>query len=165
MGKIVRRGIDFSGGGGSISNPTASSVTFDNTDTSLNATNVQDAVTEVNGKLLNIVYEDIFQYGTTEKNIKEITNISLFGTYLVTAYVKLAGNDRKTHVKIKLNEQEIAHLEDYVKDGVFEAYSTISAIADISSDTDKITISAYSDKAWPNVNCSLILNIQKITLA
>ena len=51
MGKIVRRGIDFSGGGGSISNPTASSVTFDNANTGLNATNVQDAVTEVNGKL------------------------------------------------------------------------------------------------------------------
>ena len=50
MGKIVRRGINFSGGGGSISNPTAASVTFDNTDTGLNATNVQDAVTEVNGK-------------------------------------------------------------------------------------------------------------------
>ena len=64
--------------------------------------------TEVNGKLLNIVYKDIFQYGTTEKNIKEITNISLFGTYLVTAYVKLAGNGRKTHVKIKLNEIDVA---------------------------------------------------------
>ena len=54
MGKIFRRGIDFSGGGGSISNPTAASVTFDNTDTGLEATNVQDAVTEVNGKLGSI---------------------------------------------------------------------------------------------------------------
>ena len=53
MGKIVRRGIDFSGGGGSISNPTAASVTFDNANTGLNATNVQDAVTEVNGKFSN----------------------------------------------------------------------------------------------------------------
>ena len=121
--------------------------------------------TEVNGKLLNIVYEDIFQYGTTEKNIKEITNISSFGTYLVTAYVRLAGNGRKTHVKIKLNEQEIAHLEDYIEDGVYNACGTISAITDISSDTDKITISAYSDKAWANVDCLLILNIKKITLA
>ena len=34
-------------------NQAASSVTFNNTDTSLNATNVQDAVTEVNGKLNN----------------------------------------------------------------------------------------------------------------
>ena len=32
-------------------NQTASSVTFDNTNTGLEATNVQDAVTEVNGKL------------------------------------------------------------------------------------------------------------------
>ena len=56
MGKIVRRGIDFSGGGGSsISNPTAASVTFDNTDTGLEATNVQDAVTEVNSKLSNLI--------------------------------------------------------------------------------------------------------------
>ena len=47
MGKIFRRGIDFSGGGGSSNNPTASSVTFNNTDTGLNATNVQDAITEV----------------------------------------------------------------------------------------------------------------------
>ena len=31
-------------------NQAASSVTFDNTDTGLEATNVQDAVTEVNGK-------------------------------------------------------------------------------------------------------------------
>ena len=35
----------------SSSNPTASSVTFNNTDTGLAATNVQDAITEVNGKL------------------------------------------------------------------------------------------------------------------
>ena len=54
MGKIVRRGINFSGGGGSISNPTASSVTFNNTDTGLAATNVQDAITEVNGKLMRM---------------------------------------------------------------------------------------------------------------
>ena len=32
-------------------NQAASSVTFDNTDTGLEATNVQDAVTELNGKL------------------------------------------------------------------------------------------------------------------
>ena len=32
-------------------NQAASSVTFNNTDTGLNATNVQDAVTEINGKL------------------------------------------------------------------------------------------------------------------
>ena len=32
-------------------NQAASSVTFNNTDTGLNATNVQDAITEVNGKL------------------------------------------------------------------------------------------------------------------
>ena len=36
----------------SSSDPTASSVTFDNANTGLNATNVQDAVTEVNGKLI-----------------------------------------------------------------------------------------------------------------
>lgn len=44
-----------SGGGSSSSNQTAVSVIFDNTDTGLAATNVQDAVEEVNGKL-NIRY-------------------------------------------------------------------------------------------------------------
>ena len=39
---------------GSSSNPTADSVTFDNANTGLEATNVQDAITEVNGKLENI---------------------------------------------------------------------------------------------------------------
>ena len=74
MGKIVRQGVEYGGSSNSAdcikyndtksvkeaideikasssSNPTASSVTFNNTDTGLNATNVQDAVTEVNGKL------------------------------------------------------------------------------------------------------------------
>ena len=48
-----------SGSGGSSSNPIASSVTFDNTDTGLAATNVQDAVEEVNGKLSNIKTSEI----------------------------------------------------------------------------------------------------------
>ena len=74
MGKIVRQGVEYGGSSNSAdcikynetksvkevideikasssNNPTASSVTFDNTDTGLNATNVQDAITEVNGKL------------------------------------------------------------------------------------------------------------------
>ena len=79
MGKIFRRGIDFSGGGGSISNPTAASVTFDNTDTGLNAINVQDAVTEVNGNLTELQSVDI----TPVSNNYAAVNTS--GTY---AYVK-----------------------------------------------------------------------------
>lgn len=74
MGKIVRQGVEYGGSSNSAdcikyndtksvkeaideikasssSNSTAASVTFDNTDTGLEATNVQDAVTEVNGKL------------------------------------------------------------------------------------------------------------------
>ena len=74
MGKIVRQGVEYGGSSNSAdcikyndtksvkeaideikasssSDPTAASVTFNNTDTGLNATNVQDAVTEVNGKL------------------------------------------------------------------------------------------------------------------
>ena len=74
MGKIVKQGVEYGGSSNSAdcikyndtksvkeaideikasssSDPTASSVTFNNTDTGLNATNVQDAVTEVNGKL------------------------------------------------------------------------------------------------------------------
>lgn len=74
MGKIVRKGVEYGGSSNSAdcikynetknvkeaideikasssSNPTAASVTFNNTDTGLNATNVQNAITEVNGKL------------------------------------------------------------------------------------------------------------------
>ena len=74
MGKIVKQGVEYGGSSNSAdcikynntksvkeaideikasssSDPTASSVTFNNTDTGLNATNIQDAVTEVNGKL------------------------------------------------------------------------------------------------------------------
>ena len=78
MGKIVRQGVEYGGSSNSAdcikynetknvkeaideikasssSNPTAASVTFNNTDTGLNATNVQDAVTEVNGNLSNLI--------------------------------------------------------------------------------------------------------------
>ena len=41
--------------GNSSGNQTASSVTFDNTDTGLEAANVQDAIEEVNGKLENCI--------------------------------------------------------------------------------------------------------------
>ena len=76
MGKIFRRGIDFSGGGGSISNPTAASVTFDNTDTGLAAVNVQDAVTEVNGKLCNNYREtDTVSVDTVFPFVPEFTGI------------------------------------------------------------------------------------------
>ena len=77
MGKIVRQGVEYGGSSNSAdcikyndtksvkeaideikasssSNPTASSVTFNNTDTGLAATNVQDAITEVNGKLMRM---------------------------------------------------------------------------------------------------------------
>ena len=76
MGKIVRQGVEYGGSSNSAdcikyndtksvkeaideikasssSNPTAASVTFDNTNTGLEAINVQDAVIEVNGKLGN----------------------------------------------------------------------------------------------------------------
>ena len=41
--------------GNSSGNQTASSVTFDNTDTGLEAANVQDAIEEVNGKLDSLI--------------------------------------------------------------------------------------------------------------
>ena len=48
-------------------NQAASSVTFNNTDTGLNATNVQDAVTEINGKLGSLIKEGSFT-STTNAN-------------------------------------------------------------------------------------------------
>ena len=77
MGKIFRRGIDFSGGGGSISNPTAASVTFDNTDTGLNATNVQDAVTEVNGNLDKMITTKYCTITTVANNYRTIDKSSI----------------------------------------------------------------------------------------
>ena len=55
--------------GNSSGNQTASSVTFDNTDTGLEAANVQDAIEEVNGKLQSILSDTCNittdQYGAT----------------------------------------------------------------------------------------------------
>ena len=50
------------------SDPTAASVTFDNANTGLNATNVQDAVTEVNGNLNKYKYGDKI-FGTSSTTI------------------------------------------------------------------------------------------------
>ena len=61
----------------SSSDPTASSVTFDNTDTGLNATNVQDAVTEVNGK-----------YETLDKCI----GLSIVGTGTIRIHPNIGDN-------------------------------------------------------------------------
>ena len=60
-------------------NQTASSVTFNNTDTGLNATNVQDAVTEVNGKLGNI---NVF-------TIKSSENEKLSSDVVIVKYNKM----------------------------------------------------------------------------
>lgn len=86
MGKIVRRGINFSGGGGSISNPTASSVTFDNTNTGLNATNVQDAVTEVNGnftwRYVGAEYKGVpISYPSVFNELYVLVDYGKFGVY------------------------------------------------------------------------------------
>ena len=91
MGKIVRRGIDFSGGGGSSSNPTAASVTFDNANTGLNATNVQDAVTEVNGKLgeLSVVQK---QYNVTLSTNNLAAPYTHYGAFDLTDEIKKYGH-------------------------------------------------------------------------
>ena len=70
-------------------NQAASLVTFNNTDTGLNATNVQDAVTEVNGKLGNVItvmdtfnhLVSIIKIGRVVvfQNQSEETNITLDG--------------------------------------------------------------------------------------
>ena len=86
MGKIFRRGIDFSGGGGSISNQTASSVTFNNTDTGLAAANVQDAITELNGKLAKSVDANLTSDPTcasTKNTMIAYVDITEDGLYLI----------------------------------------------------------------------------------
>ena len=80
----------------SSSNPTASSVTFDNANTGLNATNVQDAVTELNGKLdwfdIKSISSRYTAVGTNA--IAEICRMSLTpGTWLLLGFVD--GNKSK----------------------------------------------------------------------
>ena len=76
--------------GNSSGNQTASSVTFDNTDTGLEAANVQDAIEEVNGKLdwfdIKSEYGTYTAVGTN--NSAEICRLSLTpGTWLLLGYV------------------------------------------------------------------------------
>ena len=109
MGKIVRQGVEYGGSSNSAdcikynetksvkeaideikasssSNPTAASVTFDNANTGLAAANVQDAVTEVNGKLANI---SAIYFGTAtvtvDSNSKAILthNLNITGNYFI----------------------------------------------------------------------------------
>ena len=115
MGKIVRQGVEYGGSSNSAdcikynetksvkeaideikasssSNPTAASVTFDNTDTGLNATNVQDAVTEVNGKYetldkyigLYIVDTGTFRVALKANSSSEITTSNIINGKLPT---------------------------------------------------------------------------------
>ena len=100
MGKIVRQGVEYGGSSNSAdcikynetksvkevideikasssSDPTAASVTFNNTDTGLAATNVQDAITEVNGK-----------YETLDKCI----GLSIVGTGTIRIHPNIGDN-------------------------------------------------------------------------
>ena len=102
MGKIFRRGIDFSGGGGggSSSNPTATSVIFNNTDTGLAAANVQEAITEVNGKLESISdrlvkVADVFAAGTAGTYA---TNIELKNTDIYLILIRATNNNQSLAV-------------------------------------------------------------------
>ena len=70
----------------SSSNPTAASVTFDNANTGLNATNVQDAVTEVNGKLAKSVDANLISNPTcasTKNTMIAYVDITEDGLYLI----------------------------------------------------------------------------------
>ena len=121
MGKIVRKGVEYGGSSNSAdcikyndtksvkeaideikasssSNPTAASITFNNTDTGLNATNVQDAVTEVNGKLINQSVGN----SITLSNIIGIIGYA-FDNKLVVAYVPLPFVTKNTNYEIKFN--------------------------------------------------------------
>ena len=105
MGKIVRQGVEYGGSSNSAdcikyndtksvkeaideikasssSNPTASSVTFNNTDTGLAATNVQDAITEVNGNLKGQIITKSYKKSITVTSygyFTDITNVAVEG--------------------------------------------------------------------------------------
>ena len=120
MGKIVRKGVEYGDSSNSAdcikyndtksvkeaiddikasssSNPTAWSVTFNNTDIGLEAANVQDAITEVNGKLESISgrlvkVADVFADGTAGTYA---TNIELKSTDIYLVLIR-ATNDNQS---------------------------------------------------------------------
>ena len=83
------------------------------------------------------------------------------GQYLIKAYIGLAGNDRKTYANIKLNTANVASLAEYAQNAM-TPNSIMSALINISSTSDKITINAYSNEAWAGVNRPLILTVEKL---
>ena len=122
MGKIVRQGVEYGGSSNSAdcikyndtksvkeaideikasssSNPTAASVTFDNTDTGLAATNVQDAVTEVNGKLAN--------YGNDKKMGKLLSYID---NYILDMFKKASTNYSPTFGELNIGGPVVAYI-------------------------------------------------------
>ena len=75
--------------GNSSGNQTASSVTFDNTDTGLEAANVQDAIEEVNGKLSTNEVEFLGQFTSANPNVtdtKTITDLSKYKQIILITY-------------------------------------------------------------------------------
>ena len=86
--------------GGSSSNPTAASVTFDNTDTGLNATNVQDAVTEVNGKLAN--------YGNDKNNVGKL--ISFYDNYVLDMFKKASNSYSPAFGQLDIGGPVVAYI-------------------------------------------------------
>lgn len=91
----------------SSSDPTASSVTFDNTDTGLAAVNVQDAIEEVNGKLdqvdSNIAdtgWQSVTFNSEYQKNIGSISSIT---NGKITNYKQIKSVDLITTAHINVN--------------------------------------------------------------
>ena len=92
-------------------NQAASSVTFNNTDTGLNATNVQDAVTEVNGKLAN--------YGNDKKMGKLL---SYADNYVLDMFKKASTSYSPTFGELNIGGPVVAYImqkhSDYYGGGV-----------------------------------------------
>ena len=126
MGKIVRQGVEYGGSSNSADcikyndtksvkeaideikasssgNPTASSVTFDNANTGLEATNVQDAVTEVNSNL-------------DKKQLKTLKKCAIITS---ARHIIMLVSGRRTligpHAKIKFNRRCFSWLKKLLR--------------------------------------------------
>ena len=127
----------------SSSNPTASSVTFDNTDIGLNATNVQDAVTEVNGNFTGLIkYKDYIKTDAYIAN--EISYVANLDDDGISGYTPFFAQ------KINMETDCLIYpiITNYTRNYVKATYLMVHNLASnsLSSRTDVIRVFFISNK-------------------
>ena len=88
MPELRRNGISYSSGGSSSAN----GITFDNTDTNLESTNVQDAISELNNSLNNAFVAP--DYAAIIGNEEEYTYTQINAEHIMPSDGYIIGNSR-----------------------------------------------------------------------